>query len=83
MMFVASVTASLPRTKSRAANGESSATSYENFTFHGQPVWEMCRYTSVEIALSTRRLTLAHKGCIEPVLHVMTAQPEAGGTKSA
>ena len=82
MMFVASVTASFPATNIRARNGESSASSCENFTFHGQQVWEKCRYTRFEIALSTERLSLAHKGSIEPVLHVMTAQPEAGGTKS-
>ena len=56
-MSLASVTASFPAMNSRARNGESSASSCENFTFHGQQVWEMCRYNRFEIPLSTGRLT--------------------------
>ncbi len=43
-MSRASVTASFPAMNSRAWNGESSANFCENFTFHGQTSWEMCRY---------------------------------------
>ncbi len=57
-MSVASVTASFPAMNSRARNGESSAKSCENFTFHGQQVWEVCRYNRFEIPLATGRRTL-------------------------
>jgi hypothetical protein len=52
-MSVASVAASFPAMNSRARNGESSATSSENITFHGQQVWEMCRYNRFQISLVT------------------------------
>lgn len=46
-MSRASVTASFPAMNSRARNGESSASSTENFRFHGQTAWEECRYIPV------------------------------------
>ena len=52
-----SVTASFPAMNSRAANGDPSANSCENFTFHGHTLWEMCRYNRFEVSLSTGRLT--------------------------
>ena len=52
-MSAASVTASFPAMKSRALNGESSASSCENFRFHGQTFWEMCRYNRFQIPLTT------------------------------
>jgi hypothetical protein len=52
-MSVASVTASFPAMNSRARNGESSASSTENFMFHGHTSWEMCRHTRIEIPLTT------------------------------
>ncbi len=58
-MSVASVTASFPATNSRARNGESSANSCENFTFHGQTDCEMCRYNRFEIILATGSRTRA------------------------
>ena len=57
-MSVASVTASFLAMNSRARNGESSASSCENFTFHGQQLWEMCRYNRFEILLMTGSRTL-------------------------
>ena len=57
-MSVASVTAPFPAMNSRAWNGESSASACENSTFHGQQVWEMCRYNRFEIALLTGCLTI-------------------------
>ena len=58
-MSRASVTASFPATNARARNGESSANSCENFTFHGHTLWEMCRYTRFEIPLETGWQTVA------------------------
>jgi hypothetical protein len=52
------VTESLPVMNSRARNGESSTSACENFTFHGQTDWEMCRYTRFEIALTTGNRTV-------------------------
>ena len=43
---------------SRARNGESSANSGENFTFHGHTLWEMWRYNRFEIPLTTGQRTL-------------------------
>ena len=43
---------------SRARNGESSASACENFTFHGQQVWEMCRYNRFEITPTSGQSTL-------------------------
>ena len=57
-MSVASVTASFLAMNARARNGESSASSCENFTFHGQQLWEMCRYNRCEILLMTGSRTL-------------------------
>ena len=57
-MSVASVTASFPAMKSRAANGDLLANFCEHFTFHGQQLWKMCRYTRFEIALATGGGTL-------------------------
>ena len=57
-MSRASVTASFPAMISRARNGEFSASAWENFTFHGQTDWEMCRYNRLEIALTTGGRTL-------------------------
>ena len=48
----ANVRTSLPARTGRAPNARSVSCS-ENFTFHGQQVWEMCRYTRFEIALAT------------------------------
>jgi len=42
----------------RGANGESSASACENFTFHGHTSWEMWRYTHFVIPLSTGTRTL-------------------------
>ena len=62
-MSVASVTASFPAINSRARNGDASASSCENFPFHGHTLWEMCRHNRFEIALTTGRGTLgdAHR----------------------
>jgi hypothetical protein len=46
---------------SRGANGESSANSCENFTFHGQTSWEMCRYNRFEILLETGWRTVVRR----------------------
>lgn len=42
----------------RAWNGESSASSSENFPFRGHTLWEMCRYPSLECAITTGSRTL-------------------------
>jgi hypothetical protein len=39
-------------------HGEPSASSCENFTFHGQQLWEMYRYNRFEVELDTGRRTL-------------------------
>ena len=57
-MSVTSVTASFPSRNGRARNGESLASACENFTFHGQTDWEMCRYNRFEIELATGLRTL-------------------------
>ncbi len=54
----ASVAASFPAMNSRARNGESSANSCENFTFHAHTLWEMCRYNRFMVELDTGRRTL-------------------------
>ncbi len=54
-MSRASVITSFPSRNGRALNGEPSANSCENFTFHGQTDWEMCRYNRFEIPLTTVR----------------------------
>ena len=54
----ASVTASFPSMNSRGANGDPFARSAENFTFHGQTLWEMCRYIRFEVELATGLRTL-------------------------
>ena len=59
MISFASVSESLPAMKSRALNGDSSARSTENFRFHAQTSFEMCRYNRFENPLRTGRLTLA------------------------
>ena len=72
-MSVASVTASFPSRNGRARNGESSASACENFTFHGQTDWEMCRYTRFKIALATGQGTCgpgAWTGGRQPVAFV-------------
>ena len=61
-MSRANVRESFPTIDSRAANGESSASVCENFTFHGQTDWEMCRYTRSEIPLTSGRGTLRTGG---------------------
>ena len=60
-MSVASVTASFPAMNSRARNGESAASSCENFTFQGQTDGEMCRYTRTEIPVKTGSRTVARR----------------------
>ncbi len=52
-MSVASVAASFPAMNCRARNGESSANSCENFTFHGPQVWEKCRHNRFVVELDT------------------------------
>jgi len=52
-MSRATATASFPAMNSRAANGDPAASSCENFTFHGQTLWEMCRYNRFTIELGT------------------------------
>ena len=60
-MSVASVIASFPATNSRARNGESSASSCENFTFHGQQLQETCQYTCFEIPLDVGARTVRRR----------------------
>lgn len=62
VLSVTSVTASFPAMHSRARNGESSASACENFRFHGQTSWAMCRYNRCEIALEAGRRTLGRPG---------------------
>ena len=56
-MSVASATACFPAMNARGLNGESSVSSCENFTFHGQQLSQLCRYNRFEIALRTGSLT--------------------------
>ncbi len=60
-MSVASVSASFPAMNSRARNGESSASTCENFTFQGQTLWEMCRHNRFEIPLQAGRRTVTRR----------------------
>jgi hypothetical protein len=57
-MSVARVIKSFRAMNSRARNGDPSAKSCENFTFHGQQLWEMCRYNRFEVSLRTGLRTL-------------------------
>ena len=60
-MSVAIVSASFPAMSARARNGESAASSCENFTFQGLTDWETYRYDRFQIELVTgsRARTLA------------------------
>ena len=52
---------------SRAENGEPSVRAFENFTFHGQQFWELCRDNLYEIALDTGARTVHLFGRTTPL----------------